>query len=466
MPASKLTIQFHQELMTQRPIPSYSVIPDAGRWLGDVSHAITSLTTKRTSFVRKQPQPAPGAGPIEVGRSAGGVTHRDLVTRSLERYHQGILSAGEATTSVSQSIHGSLLTDISVVTGRFMAEIESKRNEDLRTDTDCAVFPLYRALNSAAADAFGLVYDIGDDQIEICLQRQLKGMAEHGANLDADVRSWQTRIDGVSPLVYLKDAETLALKLQIIEGKFYVFVNGRQREFDCSKGEYKRKKGNTAHSPDYKNNDKGVAGFAMGHDRSIYASAHKLGRGPQGCFYHSAYMEGQKVLCAGAMTVQQGQLTYINNASGHYQPSEDNLSVALNALQAQGVNMERVIVQTYVHLEELGPPVAAPEFLKSRQGAGFTEHGLLPERAAKKIRDALVAYETRKDKWWSCPSPESRRALASLKSITDDRKLLDEVNFLLSVNDKSPLKTPIADRLKADGELAKRLKIAMKDRLG
>ena len=75
--------------------------------------------------------------------------------------------------------------DIYAVTGQFLGAIS--RNPKLRTDNDCALFPFYRALHWAAADAFGKVFGIDGDEIDMYLRKQLIVMSEGGVYCDNHV---------------------------------------------------------------------------------------------------------------------------------------------------------------------------------------------------------------------------------------------------------------------------------------
>lgn len=480
--ASSPTEDFHRLLMTgPTGFPPYNGIPDGARWNGDVFNAMNRLQNLRRSFQtpsrfqsvsktgmegqRLRLLAASGAKPAgPAGRIAGDLTNHVFVGQAIERYWAGTRSAGRPKTSLSQAVHGSLLADIYTVTGRFMRDIS--RNTQLRTDNDCALFPLYRALHFAAADVFGVVYGINGDEIEIYLQKQLIGLTAHGKHVDEQVGNIFPNQGTISQLVYLSDQEALACRLHIKDGRFWIVsARGGLELFDCSGENFKldddRGITNTAYLGTEDNNDLGVAGFAMGHNRDIYASFHTNRGAPKGSFYHSAYMAGREVLCTGCITVVKGKLTYINNASGHYQPNQQQLSLAVQTLRAQGVDISHVTVQRYdpTARDGFSPAESAIDFLKSQQGAGFTEGRLAPpEKIAAKIREALTAYERRANSFWSQPSRESRQALGRLKLIGDHQQLVDEVKFLLGDSENSPFFTATGLRLKADGELAKQLR--------
>ena len=463
---------FHQRLMMDPTgSPPYHEIPTVARWHGDVAAMMNRLQRMRTSpqaGMQRQSAELPVGGRQQPkGRIAGDLTNTHVVAQSLERYAAGVRQAGRPNTPLSQAIHGSLLVDIYTVTGQFVNSIVNSKH--LRTDNDCALYPLYHSLNCAAADTFGRVYGIDGDRIETCVRNQAIGMGQHGKNVDADAKN---RRD----LCYLKDEEALALRLHIKDGKFWISnAEGAFVKFDCSGPEYRTEAKSTAGVQAFhQNQNKGVAGFAMGHDRNIYARKHSVVLyKEQGAVYHSCYMEGQEVLCTGCITVVEGVLTYINNFSGHYEPSTKQLVLAVQALQAMGVNINNVAVQSMDNTlaaipKGQTPPVElGPAFLKRHQGAGFRpiDLGFTFREFAPRIRAALAAYETRAKGFWSNPSEKSKNAASVLKTIPDNdngnKELFEEVLFLLGQREDSPRFTPARLKLDNNTELAKQLRRAI-----
>lgn len=55
-------------------------------------------------------------------------------------------------------------------------------------------------------------------------------------------------------------------------------------------------------------------------------------------FFHSSYMDGGGVDCAGDISFLQGKLTSLSNFSGHYQPEPRRLVPLIRFLQARGMN--------------------------------------------------------------------------------------------------------------------------------
>jgi len=356
------------------------------------------------------------------------------------------------------------------------------RNTNLRTDRDCALFPLYRSLHFAAADVFGNVFGINGDEIDVYLRNQLIFMSTHGVGVDTYVGNMKHKdANGqkTSRLAYLGDEEALACQLHV-EGGLLMITNGQGQlePFNCSGPEYqdisKTKTGNPARRGEERNGGLGVAGFSMGLNRNIYARKHSNYDAAKGSFYHSCYLEGREVLCTGCITVVDGELRYINNWSGHYQPSQQQLSLAIQALRARGIDITNVRVE---YQQTNGSQVGqlAPAFLESDGVRGADFNGFSKGRfvgTARKVREALTAYGTHSEKWWARPSEKSKAILGHLKGIGDDETLVRETRFLLGetiqgshYQPASPLKTN--SRLRYDshesGQLKDMLTKAMSD---
>jgi hypothetical protein len=59
---------------------------------------------------------------------------------------------------------------------------------------------------------------------------------------------------------------------------------------------------------------------------------------------HSSITSGKEVICAGTITILNGQLTSITNNSGHYKPTKENLQECVKVLQKEGADLSRTIV--------------------------------------------------------------------------------------------------------------------------
>jgi hypothetical protein len=65
-------------------------------------------------------------------------------------------------------------------------------------------------------------------------------------------------------------------------------------------------------------------------------------------FNHSSFNAGHDVVCAGTLKINNGDLTEIDNNSGHYKPGRDNLFNCLDVLAGEGVDLTNTTVNLYV----------------------------------------------------------------------------------------------------------------------
>ncbi|KAL0401512.1 UNVERIFIED_CONTAM: IQ domain-containing protein IQM3, partial [Sesamum latifolium] len=79
--------------------------------------------------------------------------------------------------------------------------------------------------------------------------------------------------------------------------------------------------------------------FVMSTSGKLYAGQKKKGR-----FHHSSFLAGGATLAAGRLAAERGSLKSISAYSGHYRPTDENLSIFLAFLQNSGVNLAEVQV--------------------------------------------------------------------------------------------------------------------------
>jgi hypothetical protein len=60
--------------------------------------------------------------------------------------------------------------------------------------------------------------------------------------------------------------------------------------------------------------------------------------------FHSSFMGGLPVMCAGTVCLTKGQITRLCNDSGHYKPVDESLAKVLRRLQMLGVNLSLIKV--------------------------------------------------------------------------------------------------------------------------
>ena len=134
---------------------------------------------------------------------------------------------------------------------------------------------------------------------------------------------------------YLSRAQSEAYRLHFRKGRAYQWRNGKLVIADTTK-----------------NGDCffGFANFVMSMQRDIYTKPQHVAESPPGKnenFYHSSYLNGDAVLCAGSIKIEKGFIKVINTDSGHYQPTDSHLINALRALEMHGIQTDDIEVQNF-----------------------------------------------------------------------------------------------------------------------
>jgi len=107
----------------------------------------------------------------------------------------------------------------------------------------------------------------------------------------------------------------------------------------------------------------GHSGYVLSMGGDFFAGPHftKGGLGHKSSFFHSSYLSGGSVKCAGSWKVTDGVVQEISDASGHYAPapvdggptslerSEDAMISAVETLQSYGVNIATLKVFFYAN---------------------------------------------------------------------------------------------------------------------
>jgi len=182
-------------------------------------------------------------------------------------------------------------------------------------------------------------------------------MLEHysGEHLSGNT-IWQGwRADGSEGVVrYLTPEESAARRLTIgSDGKLY---DASGKLFDTSRI--------SAH-----NASPGRAIFVMDQHGNIYTSLGHEARPSH--FHHSSLLAGHDVAMAGEIEVRNGQLKFINNQSGHYQPPNNLLTQAETHLKAQGLDFSQATVEQSRFPTSTEPRVAPRTAPMTAEGKPF-----------------------------------------------------------------------------------------------
>ncbi|MGE4241218.1 hypothetical protein [Ramlibacter sp.] len=189
--------------------------------------------------------------------------------------------------------------------------------------------------------------------------RFFSGLTKHGVDTDAGSFSW--------PLKYMEQAEAAELRLTFRNGCAHALV----REHD----------GVVERPADTRSNTKEPATkhrrYCFGYvltgtdllmaDHRVYEFTH------QRTFFHSSYLAGQQIVCAGDISFEQGRCTSISNLSGHYQPTEPQLMHVIVFLRSRGLDVSRTLI--VLHSDADGDL----EALSADDPVGVVDPRLLPE---------------------------------------------------------------------------------------
>lgn len=83
--------------------------------------------------------------------------------------------------------------------------------------------------------------------------------------------------------------------------------------------------------------------FVLSMSNKLYVAADRYS-GDQDVKFHSSFMAGRPVQCAGHMWFKNGKLEKMQNSSGHYQPTDLSMVKVLNHLRMNQVNLSEVKV--------------------------------------------------------------------------------------------------------------------------
>ena len=162
-----------------------------------------------------------------------------------------------------------------------------------------------------------------------------------------DTQTLQRLFPDMAPVVYMNKIERLKLILSFVDGKI------------CDSG------GHPVEMTERESFSKNlrIAPYVMDKYGNLYMdidfwksksyltqdNAGKYQAKSTGQFNHSSFLAGAEVVCAGALHIgwnnrgnasAAGVLSAIDNASGHYKPSRENLLNCLEVLRSYGVNTE------------------------------------------------------------------------------------------------------------------------------
>jgi hypothetical protein len=206
-------------------------------------------------------------------------------------------------------------------------------NPVLKKGREPAVHALYTCVAEKLCTIFNVTVNVLPRELE---QHFGRGLSAHGARLDHDLGC----------AAYLSRAEAKKYRLYWSQGKAYQFP-----WWNPPKGK-RPSLGSLVLAESHHAQDSNIfgldewGGFAMSMGRDIYMAKHHCTKGHLrfGNFYHSSYLGGEAVLCAGTMLIRRGIVHGICTDSGHYRPTDRHMLNVLHTLTMVGAPLNKVKV--------------------------------------------------------------------------------------------------------------------------
>jgi hypothetical protein len=270
-----------------------------------------------------------------------------------------------------------------------------KSNALMEKGREPALMALYKCVVNWLCFAFGCTVNVLPRELEYYFGRP---MHAHGAKLDA----------ALDCAKYLKRADVHKFKLFFKNGLIYQFpwwepkAKFGQTKFVLANSS--TASNDAVFDPNNYGYRRDWGGFAMSMGRDIYMAKHHCTKdfGENGNFYHSSYLAGQPVMCAGTMLIRDGIMQGVSTDSGHYRPTQQHVVNLLLTLTMHGINLNTIDVQDHGGILQC----KGDEFLRnqgnwasalSRREANFTHIALSLqetsnfENTIKKLWDSGVS---------------------------------------------------------------------------
>ena len=210
--------------------------------------------------------------------------------------------------------------------------LKNKNTSNKDRGREPAVYALFTYIANSLSRSLNVSINVLPRELEMLYGRT---MGNRGTMLDRD--------EGHAK--YLSRAEVLQYAISWANGKAYQFPHWQP---NASKS--KRVIANTAHlSNPGVNIQPGYSGFAMSMSQTIYVAKHHMqGSAHSGNFhYHSSYLGGESVLCAGTIKIEQGVVKAIRTNSGHYQPLDEHMLNVVKLLQTVGAPIQNIDIESH-----------------------------------------------------------------------------------------------------------------------
>ena len=100
--------------------------------------------------------------------------------------------------------------------------------------------------------------------------------------------------------------------------------------------------------------------YVMDKSGNIYIGVSDPGR-----FHHSSFLAGDDVVAAGHIAFEKGEVVWVSNVSGHYQPRGKTLDYLLSELNELGIDVSKVEKDIIVRPPPLPQPTPTTESTRS-----------------------------------------------------------------------------------------------------
>jgi len=249
-----------------------------------------------------------------------GARSSDAILKSvdgwLDRYHENKRDGGGEARSIA--ILGKLYFSLDYwlrLCGMKSNQVNDRRQEEVRM--------LYIFVVSSLCDVIRVPVNLLPSWLTATFGRS---MGEHGAEIDLKNKAAH----------YYNIEHAAKFKLE--------FINGLAFQEDWRKNQRTLILANSIDiSLDNEAIAAGYSGYVIDLSGNFYTGPHKPDCKGQGQ-YHSSYLGGMEVLCAGEIKIVNGRVEAINAESGHYKPTIDNLVTAVEFLDLNGIDINNVLV--------------------------------------------------------------------------------------------------------------------------
>lgn len=223
-----------------------------------------------------------------------------------------------------------LINDLMFCTDYWLKRQGQGASRHLDPARQPAVYALFAASADWLCKLFSCTINVLPRELEKAFGREL---GYHGQHIDSR--------PGVAQ--YLTRGEVNQYRLMFRDGKAHQFPWWEKKgkkivlaESSRSPGTYNPKSGMTEAMF-----EKNYSGFVMSMGRDLYMAPH-FGCYGKDNFFHSSYLAGNAVMCAGSMLIENGVIKGIKTDSGHYRPTPEHLTNTLLALQMVGVELKGI----------------------------------------------------------------------------------------------------------------------------